>query len=86
MKKKKREPVIVKALSFAEMLESVREQGIACKKKLEENDGRCIKCNKNKANLDSQINPFMCNECNEEGEKILRQLRGPGFGEFRIPL
>jgi len=86
MKKEKREPVMVKAMSFDEMIGDVQKRGLECKKKLEENEGRCIKCNKNTANLNSPIDQFCCDECNKEVEKLLKQLRGPGFGEFKIPI
>ena len=84
MKKIRKEPVMVKGLSFAEMMEEVQKKGLECKKKLEENEGRCIKCNKNMANPNSHINQFCCDECNKETEELLKQLRGPGFSEFKI--
>jgi len=86
MRKKKNEPVMVKGMLLGEMIGEVQKKGLERKKKFEENKGRCIECNKNMANPNSPIDPFCCDECNEEVEKLLKQLRGPGFGEFRIPI
>lgn len=80
-------PVMVKGMSFGEMLEEVKQKGIEAKKKLEENEGRCIKCNKNMANPKSTISQFHCDECNEKAKKILEELQGqPGFVRARIPI
>ena len=79
-------PVKIKAFSFDEMITEARQKGLKAKKQLEENEGRCIKCNKNMANLQSPIDQFCCDECNKEVEDLLKELRGPGFGEFKIPI
>ena len=80
------EPVIVKALTFDEMIKEVQKKGIEAKKKLEENEGRCIACNKNMANPNSLIDQFCCDECNKETEELLKQLQGPGFVGMKIPI
>jgi len=41
--------------------------------------GLCYGCKKNKADPDGQ-----CQECKDETEKILKQLRGPGFVELGV--
>lgn len=85
MKEKMGKPVMVAGESLGGMIERIKQKGIEARKKLEENKGRCIKCNKNMADLDSLIDPFRCEECNKETEKILKELKGQqGFVGFRI--
>lgn len=79
-------PVMVKGMTFAEMIESVQQKGIEAKKKLEENEGRCVNCNKNMANPNSPIDQFHCDECNKEIEDLLNELQGPGFMKMKVPI
>ena len=79
-------PVMVKRLTFDEMIKEVQQKGIEAKKKLEENEGRCINCNKNMANPNSPIDQFQCDECNKETEELLKQLQGPGFFGMKVPI
>jgi phage FluMu protein Com len=80
------EPVMIKGMNFAEMIKEVQQKGIEAKKKLEENEGRCVNCNKNMANPNSSINQFRCDECNKVTEDLLQQLKGPGFVGMRVPI
>ena len=79
-------PVMVKGMSFGEMIQEAQQKGIEAKKKLEENEGRCIKCNKNMANPNSPIDQFHCDECNKEIVELLRELQGPGFVGMKVPI
>jgi len=71
----------IKAYSFAEMIESAQKKFEAAIKEFEENGGICLLCKKNPGEENMH-----CKECNAETEELLKQLRGPGFMEFKIPV
>jgi len=79
-------PVMVKGMTFDEMIKDVQQKGIECKKELEKNEGRCLNCNKNMANPNSPIDQFQCDECNKEIEELLGELEGPGFFGMKVPI
>ena len=51
-------------------------------KKFEENGGMCLDCGDNPGDPQTMV----CAECAAKTEELLKQLRGPGFVEFQIPV
>lgn len=71
-------PIVGRAISPFELAAEMKQKAEEAEKYVKET-GLCYNCKKNKADPDGQ-----CGECKEETEKILRQLRGPGFVEMKI--
>ena len=71
---------IAKAISANDLFKEMRQKHIELKNKFEKSDGLCINCEKYPGHNDT----FLCNNCLEEREKLLSQLRGPGFMEINI--
>jgi hypothetical protein len=69
--------------SFGEMIKKAVEKQQA---RLEKFDGTCDHCHKGPADPTSTIDPMHCKACNDEIEVLLKQLRGPGFIEMKIPI
>ena len=70
--------------TFDQVLEKTQKQAEEDWKKLEENGGLCLKCEKNLADKESRLCPFHCVECNKEAEDLIKQLQGPGFFQIQI--
>jgi hypothetical protein len=81
MKKRPRpEPVRVEGGSFADMIQKARTKQEEAIRYVKET-GKCCACKKNPVAKEE----LRCQECIDESEKILKQLRGsPGFMELRI--
>jgi len=77
-KTKRPEPVMVKTLSFQEMIEEVRRKSREAQAKFEK-DGLCqSKDCTNKGNITE--NGYLCDVHNEEAKKLLAELsNSPGF-------
>lgn len=75
---------LAKCISFKEIIEdSVKKQTEAVEK-FTKNGGICLNCEKEPGETNSTLNPMHCKKCNEKTEKILKQLRGPGFVELKM--
>jgi hypothetical protein len=82
MKKEKFKSVCLgKAMSFGEMIEGIKARGEALEKYVKET-GLCCACKKNP--VEGSPDPLRCKECVDETERLLKQLRGPGFMEMRL--
>lgn len=80
MKNKPRpEPVRIEACPFAEMIKGARTKQELAIKYVKET-GLCCACKKNPV-AESQLR---CQKCIDKTEKILKELRGPGFMEIEI--
>jgi len=73
-------PERVKGMSFAEMMSDVMTEKSKAIKYVRET-GLCFCCKKNPV-VENQLE---CQECIDEREKLVSQLRGtPGFMEFKV--
>ncbi len=81
-----RKPIhIGKSMSFHELLEDVKRKNEEAFKEHKRNDGMCQHCGKNRAEFPNGLNPFHCKKCNEETEKLVKQLsKDPGFVHMRL--
>jgi len=75
---------VAQSCSFCEMIKSVQQKALMSQKEFEKNGGMCLHCGKNPGEKDSQLNPFHCKQCNAETQKLIDQLRGPGFMQLKI--
>ena len=73
-------PTKVKSFTIHDVIEKAKKKAAVNQKKFNESGGLCIQCEKNQGDLKSLI----CKDCWEEREKLLNQLRGPGFMEIGI--
>ena len=80
------EPTKVKSMSFGDVMDEVVEKAHKAQKEFEDNGGICLHCGKHPGDPNSVIDQFNCKACNEETEALLSQLRGPGFGEFKVAI
>jgi len=69
-----------KALNIHEAIEESKKKHAAALKDFKESGGLCLNCGLHKA----EPNSMQCKDCNDEMEKLLQSLRGPGFTELRI--
>jgi len=82
---KPRKPVkMVRAMSFGDMIQDVQEKNRKATEEFKKNGGMCLHCGKEKGDQTSTLNPFNCKKCNEETQKLLSQLKGPGFFHMKI--
>ncbi len=79
MKKKKPTPVRIKGQSFGEMIADTKRKAAEAKKYVDET-GLCCNCKKNPV-VEGQIH---CQSCLDKRERLLKQLRGPGFMELKV--
>jgi len=71
----------IKVMSLGDVITDIHKKAEEAAKEFKENGGMCLNCGKNPGN---PKNNFNCDECQKEAEEILKQLRGPGFHEFRV--
>jgi hypothetical protein len=82
----------IKTLSFEEVIKKAKEKAKEVQKYYDET-GLCFSCKKEKPILTTQpklketfpkiSNPYLCQKCNEETEKILEEMRkDSGFMEL----
>ena len=76
----------MKAYGFKEAIENAQNRAMIAQKEFKDSGSMCLNCKKNPGETDSEISHMHCKECNAETEKLLKQLRGPGFAEFKIPI
>lgn len=69
---------IAKAMSANDLFKEIKQKHIDQKNKFEKSGGLCIQCEK----YPGHDHTFLCNGCFEKRQKLLSQLRGPGFVEF----
>lgn len=84
-KQKKQEqfrPKIIKPMTFQEVLEDAKRKYEEKRILYQESGGICVNCKKNPGDEQS----FICNECQSKIDKIIAELRGPGFFEMAIPV
>lgn len=81
VEKTKEKPVkFVKGMTFKEVIEEAKRKHENNQKLYKESNGMCINCKKNPGNKLS----FICDKCQEKIDKIVAELRGPGFFEVGI--
>jgi hypothetical protein len=68
-------------MSFAEVIADAAKKQQEAAKYVQET-GLCCACKKNP--VAGSPDSLRCSKCVEETEKLLRQLRGPGFVEARV--
>lgn len=68
-----------KAMSAKDLFNDIREKAEKTSKKFEK-DGLCIACGEDSGNPQT----YKCDSCEIETERLLKQLRGPGFAEFKV--
>ena len=73
-------PKMIKSFTINDVIKKAKKRAVANQKKFDESGGLCIQCEKNQGDPKSLI----CKDCWEEREKLLNQLRGPGFMEIGI--
>ena len=78
----KNKPVALgKAMSFAEMVADALKKGVIAMEYVKET-GLCCACKKNP--VEGSPDPLRCKACVDETEKLLKQLRRPGFMELKV--
>jgi hypothetical protein len=82
VKKEQSKPKIIKAMTFQEVMEEAKRKHEEKRKLYQESNGLCVNCKKNSGNDQS----FVCDECQAKIDKIVKELRGPGFFELSIPI
>ena len=71
-------------MTFEGIIEEARRRVAESEKRLRENGGMCLHCGKNPAEKDSQLNSFVCKECNKKSAELIKELQGPGFVQLKI--
>ena len=80
--KEKRKPVALgRAMRFDEMIVETQQKAVEAQKYVDET-GLCCACKKNP--VAGSQDPLRCQGCVDETERLLKQLRGPGFMEMRV--
>ena len=76
---------IEQSTSFQEIIEGAERENEEALVKHKRNGGVCQRCGKNKAEFPNGFNSFHCKKCNDEAEKLVKQLRkDPGFVHMRL--
>jgi len=82
---KSKKPIkLVRGMSFFEMIQSAREKQKKAAEEFKKNGGMCLHCGKEKGDKESTLDPFSCKKCNDETQKLIGQLQGPGFFHLKI--